>query len=607
VTDPKDPAELIGRVVADRYRVKSLIGLGSMGAVYEAERTTDQVRVALKALRPELNENDDIVARFQREGKTLGLLRHRNIVELLDVGRLDNGTFYLATELVRGVSLRSVMDECLVDPKRGLAIMRQVLDALGHAHAVGVVHRDVKPENIMLVDGGLPGEDADFIKILDFGVAKLLADTLAVLGDAKLTQTGITLLGTPMYMPPEMVVGTSIDARGDLYSVGVIVFELLTGKPPYDAANAAALMEMHASSPIPTLASSTTDRTFTPQLEHLVAEALAKKPERRFASAAEMAAALDAAVHSLDVPLAPPPSDSVPVAPPPADSVPVAASPHATIMGLAPPSARVVQSAPATQSAPTPIADFRAAYPKPPPPRAPHPNRRRQYAIGGAIAALVLVLVIALRGHGSKPDGSELAKRATDRLTAADPIGAIEMIERDLAGADPHGDAGVYVTLGHARIAANRRLDALAAYERAIALDSARAGDAQIRSNITKILDGTDASASIVALELLASKLEPPARDAIVAQASTAKLADVRHRAFAIAERLGIASGIDRVESWSLDLKQAATCDEKRTAVIKLGAVGDRRAVPALKKARSQYPCIDREVADAIASLEAPK
>ncbi|MDB4954703.1 MAG: Serine/threonine protein kinase PrkC, regulator of stationary phase [Myxococcales bacterium] len=604
MTDSQDPAELLGRDVADRYRVRSLIGLGSMGAVYEAERIADGVHVALKVLRPELNDNDDIVARFQREGKTLSLLRHRNIVELLDVGRLSeaaaNGTFFLATELVRGVSLRSVMDECILEPKRALAIMRQVLDALGHAHAVGVVHRDVKPENIMLVDGGTPGEDTDLIKMLDFGVAKLLADTLAVLGDAKLTQTGITLLGTPMYMPPEMVIGTSIDARGDLYSVGVVVFELLTGKPPYDAANAAALMEMHASSPIPTLAK-TSDRAFTPQLEHLVAEALAKKPDRRFASAAEMSAALDAAVHSLDVPAAPAGTGV------PTTATMLGLTPAASVRAVPQGDARAPMMAGSAPSGPTPAAaDFRAAYP-PPRSRAPQNDRRRQYAIGGGIVAVAIVLLIALKGRGGGSTTSDLARRASDRLATSDPIGAIEMIERELAVPDARADADVYITLGHARIAANRRLEALAAYERAIALDSARAGDAQIRSNVTKILDGTDPSASIVALELLASRLEPPARDAIVAQAQAAKLADVRHRAFAIAERLGIAGSIDRVESWSLDLRQAATCDEKRTAVIKLGAVGDRRAVPALKKARSQYPCIDRDVADAIAALELTK
>ena len=596
MTPPGDPAELIGRVVADRYRVLSLLGVGSMGAVYEAERTHDGVHVAIKALRPELNDNDDIVARFQREGKTLGLLRHPNVVELLDVGRLDDGTFYLVTELVRGVSLRSIMDECLVEPKRALAIMRQVLEAVGHAHAIGVVHRDVKPENIMLADGGTPGHDIDLIKVLDFGVAKLLADTLAVLGDAKLTQTGITLLGTPMYMAPEMVVGTSIDARGDLYSVGVMVFELLTGRPPFDAANAAALMEMHASAPIPLLAKLAPDRKFSPQLEHLVAEALAKKPDLRFASAAEMIGALDAAVHSLDIPSAPL-SRSLDVlsAPPPA------LDPHATMLGVSP--VRIIEAAPA--SAPNPIADLRAAYPSPAP-RAPRARRRTHVAIAGGAVLLAVIVIAVIGGRGSRSGASDLATRATYRLTASDPVGAIEMIERELVSPEVHGSADVYVTLGHARIAANRRLDALAAYERAFTLDSATASDPQIRANVTKILEGADVAASIVALEILATRLAPAARDEIVAQASSAKLAEVRHRAFAIAERLGIASGIDRVGSWSLDLRQTANCDEKRTAVIKLAAMGDRRAVPALKKARSQFPCIDREVADALGLLGAP-
>src|SRR5687768_10990080 len=217
-----------------------------MGDVYEA--TNGSQHVALKVLKV---DDETIASRFLREAKTMSLFQHPNIVELVEVGKLDDGRLFFAAELVRGKTLRDLLNEGPLDARRALAITKQILDALGHAHAMGVVHRDIKPENVMLADGDEGWGDEIHVKILDFGVAKLVGDTPAVLGEGTLTITGYGALGTPFYMSPEAVLGRHVDARADIYSIGALLFEMLTGKPPYMHEDVAVLMRMHAAAPIP--------------------------------------------------------------------------------------------------------------------------------------------------------------------------------------------------------------------------------------------------------------------------------------------------------------------------------------------------------------------
>ncbi|MBA3818610.1 MAG: serine/threonine protein kinase, partial [Deltaproteobacteria bacterium] len=186
-----EATKLEGTIAGDKYRVLAQLGSGSMGVVYEAQALEGGARVALKVLRV---DDATVSARFLREAKTMSLFQHANIVELLEVGKLDDGTLFFATELVRGSTLRDLLEAGPIDARRTLAIVRQILDALAHAHAMGVVHRDIKPENIMLADGGSPGGN-DLVKMLDFGVAKLVGDTAAVLGEGTLTMTGNAALG----------------------------------------------------------------------------------------------------------------------------------------------------------------------------------------------------------------------------------------------------------------------------------------------------------------------------------------------------------------------------------------------------------------------------
>lgn len=631
-SSPEAP-DLVGTVAAGRYRVVARIGRGTTRDVYEAEHVDLHTRVALRVLRAEHAESE-AAARFLREGKTLGLFRHVNIVELLEVGRLDDGSLFLATELVRGPSLRELIDRGIMDQKRALLIMRQVLEALAAAHSVGVIHRDIKPENIMLAEPGR-ADGSDLVKMLDFGIAKLFSDTATTLGEGKLTKVGMNVFGSPRYIPPECVVGGEIDQRADLYMAGAVLFEMLTGKPPFHDDDASALMRLHAYAPVITLQQRAPDRRFTPQIEFLVAEALQKKPGDRFRSATEMIGALDAAVHSLEVAEA---EAAAALPPPPAHDnsfmmlaqdyrPPPTPSPQVALPEVVPVMDRKVRP-PGIQIRVRNF--FRRHWPKVRDPiQRKWPKLREltrahkmiALAAGGTLLIVMIISIAVCSGGGkdkskavaqpthekagkSDDKAPDLAARAHELLTAGKPKQAAELVETELAGGGEASDGEAYLVLGHARMAMGRKLDALSAYERAIKLQPKLASDEEMRTHAVKLLDTrSDIAAALVALELLAGTVKPPARDVIVAAASTGKHPEVRHRAFAIAEREGIADRVDRFESWSLDLSQAASCEDRRAAVAKLGALGDRRAIPALKRVKV-HKCVAKDVAEAIAKIE---
>jgi hypothetical protein len=202
-------------------------------------------------------------------------------------------------------------------------------------------------------------------------------------------------------------------------------------------------------------------------------------------------------------------------------------------------------------------------------------------AAGGTLVVVVVIAIVLARGGESAVNrGAELAKQGQELLNANDAKHAAELIESELVGPAQPEDGPAYLVLGHARFAMKRYLEALTAYERARTLSPKLAGDPVLRANATKVLESKDAVAAVVALELLASRVTPPAHDVVVQYASTGKLADARRRAFAIAEREGIADKISRVESWSLDLQAAATCEDRRALIAKLASTGDRRAIP---------------------------
>lgn len=264
------------------YQLVRVIGRGGMGAVYLARHRETGHEVALKVLPPEYAAMPDRVARFLREGMAGTRLRHRNIVETYEVGE-DNGAYFIALEYIRGESLRERIDQQALDLRTSLEIALQVSEALAHAHARHIVHRDLKPSNIMLTADGT-------VKVMDFGLAKV-ADASAV------TMAGV-LMGTAAYISPEQARGDTTDARSDLYSLGVMLYEMISGQLPFAAENTAALIFKHINEqPIPV-------RRLAPEVlpavDGLVWRLLHKQPEQRFQSAVELASAIRLCLEALD-------------------------------------------------------------------------------------------------------------------------------------------------------------------------------------------------------------------------------------------------------------------------------------------------------------------
>ena len=280
---------MIGRVVG-KYRILDQIGEGGMGVVYRAEHLTLGGPAAIKILLPQFTRDPVVVDRFFTEAKATSAIQHVSIVQIFDYGRLPNEQAYIAMELLVGEDLTSfIARHRVLDPKLAVQIGLQMLSALEAAHLRGVVHRDIKPDNIHLVrDPTAPG--AIRVKILDFGIAKLVGDQLGA--NPKLKTKGDSILGTPAYMAPEQCRGGSeIDARADLYAVGCILFEMLTGRPPFVAHGGGETMAMHIYEPAPRL------HDFAPglpaELDALIAMLLAKSPLERTPSAAYALAALE--------------------------------------------------------------------------------------------------------------------------------------------------------------------------------------------------------------------------------------------------------------------------------------------------------------------------
>ena len=290
----KLPDPLIGTVVAGRYRVMALLGEGGMGQVYLAEHEAIEKRVALKILRPEHSAKPDIVTRFQQEAISASRIKHRNVLDVFDFGQLDNGCFFLAMEFLEGNDLADeLMGSRIIDPARAVRIAIQVCRALAAAHSRGVVHRDLKPENVFLQRSG---DGDEVVKIVDFGIAQLRSSDEAAASEHKhkrrrLTRTGM-IFGTPEYMAPEQAAGKKADLRVDVYALGVILYEMVTGAVPFTADTFMAVLAAHLNDMPPSMHEVYPDVAISTELRSVIMRALAKDPAARFQSMGDLATAL---------------------------------------------------------------------------------------------------------------------------------------------------------------------------------------------------------------------------------------------------------------------------------------------------------------------------
>lgn len=277
---------LLGTTIADRYVIVGRVGSGGMGTVYRAEQQGMGREVALKVLRKDLGRDPDTAARFHREARTLSQLKHPNTVTVFDFGQTNDRLLYLAMELLEGEMLSTrVKREGPLDVQFAIRAACGVLRSLDEAHARGIIHRDLKPDNIFLAKvHGIESQDSEVVKVVDFGIAKIRDGERGI--DALQTQEG-TVFGTPRYMSPEQAQGKPIDGRSDLYAVGVLLFHMLTGRPPFTDDDAVIVMAHHIKTVPPGVRQVAPNRPIPESLERLVQRALHKDPAKRPQTAGE--------------------------------------------------------------------------------------------------------------------------------------------------------------------------------------------------------------------------------------------------------------------------------------------------------------------------------
>jgi eukaryotic-like serine/threonine-protein kinase len=268
---------VIGTLVSS-YRIESKIGQGGMGDVYLGVHDLMGKRVAIKVLRAEHSENNDVIERFFREARAIALLSHPGAVDVYDTGRLDDGRAYIVMAYLEGLDLKQRLQHGPMEPELQLAVAKQIAETLSAAHDKGIIHRDLKPDNVFLLAG-------DRVKILDFGVAKLVDQTVNVK-----TKT-VAILGSPPYMSPEQCRGAGfVDHRSDIYALGCLMFEMAARRAPFVCKGFGDYLIAHCVDPAP-LPSSLVP--IDPAYERIIMKALAKKPEERQATMAEVLSELE--------------------------------------------------------------------------------------------------------------------------------------------------------------------------------------------------------------------------------------------------------------------------------------------------------------------------
>lgn len=284
---------LIGKVLSGRYRIVDLIAMGGMGAVYLGEHVHMHKRIAIKMLHPESEDHPEIVARFEREALVGAHVKHPNIANATDFGKLDDGAYFLVLEYVEGTNLAELIKQGPIPPPRVARIVKQVASALAVTHDLGIIHRDLKPRNVMIEAGAVP-------KLIDFGFAKVKVGKLPLTVStesrpaSRLTGVGV-IFGTINYLAPEAAHGMdAVDNRADLYALGIMMYEMLTGKHPFDATDPVEMFTHHRTTKPPTFKERAPSLAIPAGLEAVVEKLLEKDPYDRYQSAVEVMDAIDA-------------------------------------------------------------------------------------------------------------------------------------------------------------------------------------------------------------------------------------------------------------------------------------------------------------------------
>lgn len=313
---------MIGRVISERYRIVELVAMGGMGAIYRGEHLLMHKEVAIKVLHPEIEGFPELVTRFEREAVAGAHISHPNVASANDFGKFDGDSYFLVLEFIQGTTLRKLIEQGPMSPERAAAIAIGIARALGASHQKGIIHRDVKPRNVMV---DLGATDADVkVKLIDFGLAKVPIEKLSASArDAdsarrSLTAAGV-VMGTVAYFAPETALGMrSIGAPADLYALGVIFYEMLTGLHPFTPTDPAALFAAHTKAPVPAMSARNPEVSVHPKLEAVVRRLLEKDPSQRYPSAEATVSGIEGALFAASAfePLPPAFPDQVPLGSP---------------------------------------------------------------------------------------------------------------------------------------------------------------------------------------------------------------------------------------------------------------------------------------------------
>ena len=431
VESPSPPDPRVGNVLQGRYRILARLASGAMGVVYQGERVQLGRPVAVKFLHPWIAAQKAFLSRFENEAKAMSRLAHPHCVSVIDFG--IEGAPYLVMDFVTGRTLREVMLSGPLALPRVFKIASQLLAGLAHAHAQGIVHRDLKPENLILSgEGGLE----EHLRILDFGLAKLRDGPAMTAGMA---------VGTPSYMSPEQSGGSgTVDARTDLYAVGVLLFEIFAGRKPFQSENVGELIFMHRESPPPLLREVAPAAGYSAALESVLGKALSKLPEDRFQSAGDFAAAL-AATPEAGGGVQPQP------APAPAPSPPPARAPAARV-----PAKTTVDTVSAVRRRLGAEAAGEAADPAAAAPPTSNPRRLAWMFLGGFVLVVMIGLSVGL-GLRRKVGESAQVATAPGSPATAPRAGAQPVVPSSSVG--PHGPGTVAEAAPRVRAAEDPRIE----------------------------------------------------------------------------------------------------------------------------------------------------
>jgi serine/threonine-protein kinase len=598
ISSEADTDDPIGTILAGRYRIEALLGTGGMGVVYRAQHIHMRKAVAVKVLHREMTQVPEVVARFEREAVAAARITHANVATATDFGRLDDGSFYLALEFIEGKSLASEMRAGgAFSEERALKIVGQIADALAAAHAAGVVHRDLKPDNVMLVqrDG-----TSDFVKVLDFGIAKI---KLEASSDQPLTQMGM-VFGTPEYMSPEQAQGLVVDARSDLYALGIILYEMLARSSPFKHEDLVVVLTRHITMEPPPLPSSV-----SVAVSELTLRLLRKTPAERLQAASDVRERVDAILSA------------GPVEPATLGAPPSSPTPGATVVSR-------------SQKELTFSTDGRTALSLPLLVREPRRalgvwvrrlGLERRLAVGpytlayGAafgLGALLLVTVglglVLASTMGSEP-GGETASASPSRPQDPDLLALVAKAEV--------GDATAIAALA-ARPAAKRSLvewraiargycrianysACLRAYTEGVTAQRAMAGDPQLLADVRRMAERPDVGSD--ALSFAAGALGTPGADLLFDVADKVKSpSPLGQRARALLEQepaKGHVSAALRAQLLLQAAMKKPRCSELKRLLPDLSNDADERAVPLLTRLSDRRGCGFLGLSDCYACL----